>query len=124
MLFSEERNGCNHCLRFTFLLYCCSPVEGQTQVFAFVTAVICGKIRSSADVVVIAEADVEAIAIVVAAVGRQSSQLRSKTFIAEVAPHICPRLPGQGISHCPGLRSSGEGAKLPHQQVDPLNTPA
>ena len=88
MLFSEERNGCNHCLRFTFLLYCCSPVEGQTQVFAFVAAVICGTIRSSADVVVIAEADVEAIAIVVAAVGRQSSQLRSNTFIAEVAPHI------------------------------------
>ena len=88
MLFSEERNGCNHCLRFTFLLYCCSPVEGQTQVFAFVAAVICGKIRSSADVVVTAEADVEAIAIVVAAVGRQSSQLRSNTFIAEVAPHI------------------------------------
>ena len=88
MLFSEERNGCNHCLRFTFLLYCCSPVEGQTQVFAFVTAVICGRIRSSADVVVIAEADVEAIAIVVAAVGTQSSQLRSNTFIVEVAPHI------------------------------------
>ena len=90
MLFSEERNGCNYCLRFTFLLYCCSPVQGQTQVFAFVAAVICGKIRSSADVVVIAEADadVEAIAIVVAAVGRQSSQLRSNTFIAEVAPHI------------------------------------
>ena len=88
MLFSEERNGCNHCLRFTFLLYCCSPVEGQTQVFKFVTAVICGKIRSSADVVVIAETDVEAIAIVVAAVGRQSSQLRSNTFIVEVAPHI------------------------------------
>ena len=88
MLFSEERNGCNHCLRFTFLLYCCSPVEGQTQVFAFVAAVICGKIRSSADVVVIAEGAVEAIAIVVAAVGRQSSQLRSNTFIAEVAPHI------------------------------------
>ena len=88
MLFSEERNGCNHCLRFTFVLYCCSPVEGQTLVFAFVAAVICGKIRSSADVVVIAEADVEAIAIVVAAVGRQSSQLRSNTFIAEFAPHI------------------------------------
>ena len=88
MLFSEERNGCNRCLRFTFLLYCCSPVEGQTQVLAFVAAVICGKIRSSADVVVIAEAGVEAIAIVVAAVGRQSSQLRSNTFIVEVAPHI------------------------------------
>ena len=56
--------------------------------FKFVTAVICGKIRSSADVVVIAEADVEAIAIVVAAVGTQSSQLRSNTFIAEFAPHI------------------------------------
>ena len=88
MLFSEERNGCNHCLRFTFLLYCCSPVEGHTQVFPFVTSVICGKIMSSSDVVVIAEADVEAIAIVVAGVGRQSSQLRSNTFIAEVAPHI------------------------------------
>ena len=79
----------NHCLRFTFVLYCCSPVVGQTQVFAFVTAaVICGKIRSSAEVVVIAEGDVEAIAIVFAAVGTQSSQLRSNTFIAEVAPHI------------------------------------